>query len=174
MKVFDKSNYHIAATGFRGLTGHEFYSIIKIIRSDNINYESELNKLYEYCPATIDLDKYQQEHSCPMFCEECDCFLPDIDEIYCRKKRREQIEQSNNRKYPEYVDWRKKVFERDNYKCQKCGVRGGDLNAHHILSYKDHPSERINIQNGITLCEKCHKKQHSQDDKIYGNLKYER
>ena len=57
------------------------------------------------------------------------------------------------------------VFERDNYTCQKCGdSTGGNLNAHHILNYKDNPEVRYSIDNGITLCENCHKEFH----KTYG------
>ena len=64
-----------------------------------------------------------------------------------------------------YVRWYKKVFIRDNYTCKHCGKRGkGNLNAHHLESYSDNEELRYNIDNGITLCEKCHKNFH----KIYG------
>src|SRR5262249_39131272 len=32
----------------------------------------------------------------------------------------------------EYKEWRKKVFERDNYTCVACHLRGGELHADHI------------------------------------------
>lgn len=57
-------------------------------------------------------------------------------------------------------DWRIAVFERDDYTCQECGRRGGGkLNAHHILPYGDwkDPGFSLNIKNGITLCEDCHR-----------------
>lgn len=60
----------------------------------------------------------------------------------------------------EYRQWRTSVFERDNYTCQECGLRGVVLNAHHILplcDYRD-PDYSLNIDNGITLCEGCHNK----------------
>jgi len=56
----------------------------------------------------------------------------------------------------EYKDWKTAVFKRDNYTCQFCGVRGGKLNAHHILSFKDYPEYRFNVDNGITHCKECH------------------
>ena len=56
--------------------------------------------------------------------------------------------------------WRKSIFERDNYICQECGIRGGNLNVHHILPYRDwkEPEYSLNIDNGITLCVDCHRK----------------
>ena len=59
----------------------------------------------------------------------------------------------------DYKLWREAVFERDNYTCQKCGLRGseGYLTAHHIKSWISYPELRYEINNGITLCEDCHK-----------------
>lgn len=56
--------------------------------------------------------------------------------------------------------WRMFVFSRDDYTCQVCGARGGDLEAHHLESYADNKSARLDPENGVTLCEKCHKSFH--------------
>ena len=56
----------------------------------------------------------------------------------------------------EYKDWRTSVYERDDYTCQCCGSRGGELNAHHINQFADYPKLRYDINNGITLCVNCH------------------
>ena len=56
----------------------------------------------------------------------------------------------------EYRLWREAVFARDNWTCQECGKRGGNLNAHHIKSFADYHELRTSIENGMTLCERCH------------------
>ena len=69
---------------------------------------------------------------------------------------------NNYRRTPEYYRWRKAVYERDNYTCQKCGTRGGNLNAHHIKPFSKNKELRTDINNGITLCCKCHKEVHGE------------
>ena len=61
------------------------------------------------------------------------------------------------RKSPEYKLWRKSVFERDHYTCLICGEVGGVINAHHIRSWKDFPEERYEVNNGMTMCNSCHR-----------------
>lgn len=59
--------------------------------------------------------------------------------------------------------WRKTVFERDYWTCQKCGDnKGGNLNSHHIYNFTNCVELRISINNGITFCEKCHKEFHKR------------
>lgn len=56
----------------------------------------------------------------------------------------------------DYKNWRKNVFIRDSYTCQSCFVRGGKLRAHHILNFSEHIDKRHLLENGITMCSKCH------------------
>lgn len=85
------------------------------------------------------------------------------------------------RKGYKYVMWRQAVFIRDNFTCQHCGARGVYLHAHHIIPFNILLKEAakymplINlyeaallytplweITNGITLCKKCHRKEHNK------------
>ena len=70
-----------------------------------------------------------------------------------------------NRDYLEYTEWRSEVYKRDNYTCQKCGQRQGDINAHHLNSFHWDKEHRTDINNGVTLCASCHKLFHKE----YGN-----
>lgn len=54
----------------------------------------------------------------------------------------------------EYRDWRKAVYERDNYTCQACDKRGGSLEAHHIKSFALYPKLRTTVSNGQTIVRK--------------------
>ena len=58
----------------------------------------------------------------------------------------------------EYTQWRKAVFERDNYTCVWCGDNtGGNLNADHIKPWAYYLELRFDVDNGRTLCVPCHK-----------------
>lgn len=66
----------------------------------------------------------------------------------------------------EYKLFTKNVYERDNYTCKHCGdSTGGNLNAHHLNGYNWFLEGRFDVNNGITLCDLCHKEFH----KNYGN-----
>jgi 5-methylcytosine-specific restriction endonuclease McrA len=74
------------------------------------------------------------------------------------------------RQMPEYKQWRSDCFERDNWTCQTCNIRGVYLTVHHIKSFvsilKEYKlkstleaidcKELWDINNGVTLCENCH------------------
>lgn len=75
-------------------------------------------------------------------------------------KIKNRIDKDEERRSPEYSKWRKEVFIRDEYTCQNCKMVGGELNAHHIKPFSDFPELRYDVNNGITLCKKCHKEIH--------------
>ena len=62
------------------------------------------------------------------------------------------------RKSSKWAEWRKAVFERDNYTCQDCGQVGGILHPHHKKQVALHPELIYVVSNGETLCKDCHRK----------------
>lgn len=79
-----------------------------------------------------------------------------------------------------YIEWRTKVYVKDNYTCRSCGQRGGRLEADHfpMMFYKIMERYKItsvqqalncvafwDTSNGQTLCIKCHKVKTLEDMK---------
>lgn len=66
--------------------------------------------------------------------------------------------------------WAITVKDRDNYKCQYCGeFRKSILEAHHIIPISKDYTKALDLNNGITLCLRCHAKAH-ETDKTTSNL----
>jgi 5-methylcytosine-specific restriction endonuclease McrA len=55
-------------------------------------------------------------------------------------------------------NWAAAVILRDEF-CQECGA-DTNLQAHHIESWGSAPDKRYDLDNGITLCGKCHSRKH--------------
>jgi len=68
-----------------------------------------------------------------------------------------------------YKEWRRDVLKRDDFICQDCKKRGGELTAHHIERWSECPNQRYNIDNGVTLCYACHAERH-KGEKVYASL----
>ena len=60
-----------------------------------------------------------------------------------------------------YKEWRDEVKRKANYTCDCCGQWGGDLRSHHLNCFKDFPTQRLDITNGVCLCNHCHSEFHS-------------
>lgn len=91
----------------------------------------------------------------------------------------------------EYKNWRKMVYDRDNYTCQMCLSSNKYLNCHHIvtfsyiadtqslISYDDYLKCEFlwDIDNGITLCKDCHKSinnKEEENEKKFKDIIYEK
>ena len=70
-------------------------------------------------------------------------------------------ETARKRNNYKYRDWRKNILKRDSYKCTKCGCNI-KLNVHHIKEFSKYPKLRFDLNNGITLCNECHKNLHKR------------
>lgn len=72
----------------------------------------------------------------------------------------------------QYKEWRLTCYERDDYRCNSCGKKGGKLECHHIKAFSKildeyrissieeaiNCSELWDLNNGATLCRECHGK----------------
>lgn len=59
----------------------------------------------------------------------------------------------------------KAVYEKDNYKCVRCGCPHSGknkLHAHHVKPWAGNPDARFELENIITLCKECHNWVHSK------------
>ena len=106
--------------------------------------------------------------------EHCDAIskAKSLDKEKCQSPIKLLIRESRKNEH-----WKSKVFKRDNFICQNCREETRNLVAHHIKPFAVIIDELItekgiknlyekameylplwDIKNGITLCEKCHKK----------------
>ncbi len=88
-------------------------------------------------------------------------------------KDRTKLKKSENRKLNvAYIDWSKRVKVRDEYKCKlSCEECKGRLESHHILSWREYPEERYNIDNGITLCSFHHPRKYKEEKELASQFK---
>lgn len=138
---------------------HHFCSMECRAKSD----EKRVNINCDYCNKEINITQSMFDNNEHHFCSR-ECYF---------KWRSENLRGENNPSYKPnlteedrekrrniqgYRDFVKGVFERDNYTCQKCGDnKGGNLVAHHLNGYHWCKDERVDVNNGITLCTTCHK-----------------
>lgn len=63
-----------------------------------------------------------------------------------------------------YEIWRTMVYERDKYICRRCNdPKKYNLNAHHIIPVSLRIELMYDLDNGITLCEDCHREVHTKN-----------
>jgi len=62
---------------------------------------------------------------------------------------------------PEVRRWRDAVLMRNEHRCSDCGEES-NLHAHHIVRWADAPALRVVVENGRTLCRKCHEAVHAK------------
>tara|TARA_R110000803_G_C11840493_1_gene304519 strand:+ start:26 stop:679 length:654 start_codon:yes stop_codon:yes gene_type:complete len=67
-----------------------------------------------------------------------------------------------------FTKWAKAVKTRDSYTCVRCNTvaTGNYISAHHVMPKAFFPETALNIDNGVTLCNSCHKQIHADLDKL--------
>lgn len=127
-----------------------------------LSYPSRAEKVCIECKKTFSVRNYRKDTA--HFCSQD-----------CSHKHRNSGKYKADyaiRRYPIYQEWRISIFERDNYTCVTCDVRGGELHADHIKPFaiiiyenKLDTLEKMilckelwDTENGRTLCASCHRK----------------
>lgn len=130
--------------------------------NNNPNY-NRVEYRCDGCGKIIKVIPYKIKEQKYIFCSN-DCYKKNIGKFFSGDKNGNwnsgltKEERFKLRRYPEYYKWREAVYKRDDYTCQYCGDnKGGNLNAHHIYNYMEHPNLRLDLDNGVTLCNECHK-----------------
>lgn len=78
-------------------------------------------------------------------------------------KNRTHEKRCKERKTTKDHIWRSTIFARDNRTCCKCNKDKKErMVVHHINSYDIHKEERYDMNNGIVMCEDCHKDFHKE------------
>lgn len=139
---------------------------------NNYNFTS-IKYICDGCGKEILLNPYLTKTLKHNFCSK-ECYKNNIGKFYSGTNSNNwnhelsEEDRLDKRRYPKYYSWRSDVYERDNYTCQCCGNnKSGNLIAHHLNSYNWDKKHRTDINNGITLCRRCHSNFHKQYG--YGN-----
>ena len=129
-----------------------------IINQYIINQNKRINKIVNYC-ITNGFENFE------MVKNENERLKKENAKLRSENKRLEKENSKLSNRYKnnpkricsskEYKEFRKKVLERDNYKCVKCG-KTERLQVHHIKPRKDYPDLIMNFNNVQTLCLLCH------------------
>lgn len=145
------------------------YLIKKPLIRGNFNYQKKYIAYVELNDELISLNdyyfvKYKLNGFNDLFLKES-FFITNYESIPYLKKIKHYnfypyyfIPEENKSRVEGISKWTKDVIRRDGA-CVKCGSRHR-LEAHHINGYADYPHGRVDVNNGATLCHKCHKKYH--------------
>ena len=172
--IYDKLKNHYCSTDCMGKWKSEN---LAGENSHKYNKDCHIKCSCDYCGKEIEVTKHKYNKNKNHFCSQ-ECHYKWSSENLVGEKHHSynpnitDEERELGRRIEGYKDWRKEVFERDNYTCQCCGKRGnGELHAHHIYGYAEYTDLRTDVDNGVSLCEECHKRYHKQYGYTNNNYK---
>lgn len=120
---------------------------------------------YDCCHKPTKMDYYhyvKYNHDGKIYCQHCNSGILNSKENHPQyKKEKTDEDRLNGRRYKEYLEFVKKVLERDKYTCQCCNKKlSGNAEVHHLDGYNWCIEKRTDETNGITLCGDCHSNFH--------------
>lgn len=121
-------------------------------------------KLYHIKTSWTYYDKFNAHKYC--YCD-MECMSKHYAEIYSGENSPTWKGGKGHHYIGNFYHQRNKARNRDNYKCQLCGITedeyGQQMSVHHIILYRHfkNKDEANELNNLICLCEKCHRFVHS-------------
>lgn len=87
-----------------------------------------------------------------------------------KKQNKKTIYHNQNKPFYNSKEWkyvRSQIYERERGCCQKCGrfVFGKQAQVHHIVTIKKNPLLKLDPNNLMLLCPKCHMEEENKDSK---------
>lgn len=133
-------------------------------------YKGKIDKICCQCRGSFRVFLFLKNSAkyCSRQCRATAVGKSKIGELHPRWIRdRNNLKRHNRRNDSAYVDWRKNVWTRDKFKCRISNIScSGRMEAHHILSWKDYPELRYDINNGITLCHSHHPRKRAEEIRL--------
>ena len=153
----------------------------------------QIEKVCEICKIVFKVDPYRKDaKTCSIVCRKkyfaTEKFRESQSKIHREKITPKEVSLTKLmrliRKSYLYNIWRDKVHKKYNYTCQICGKRGGKLQADHnepyLLLFKKHNIDTYekaiacielwNVNNGKTLCVKCHRESDTYGSKVHNAI----
>lgn len=134
---------------------------------DDMGYHKMHDKIKIRCDKGHEYIAEFNSFKCGYRCRKCmfDKWIGEGNPRYNPNLSEEQREENKSRHSDyKYRRWFKSVFKRDRYTCCICGIKGKEMNAHHLNGFDKFKEDRLKVENGVTLCKECHMKFH----KAYG------
>ena len=172
IKYYESLGYEIPKKeNEKGKLIYDLNACIKVKVKDLPNRSSTLIKVQCDCCKKIKDIKYNHYTRCNhygiYYCPKCAPSILNSGENSGKwNPNLTDEERINRRRYPEYIEFIKKVLARDNYTCQLCGnPYDNNIEVHHLNGYNWCKNGRTDETNAITLCKNCHKNFHA----MYGS-----
>lgn len=140
--------------------------IIKAIRKEEKLPYKTFDKLFIFNAAT---GQIKDERGLTILPKGADTFISVLKgetDQYAYAKHTQPNIRADFRESPEYIETLKRVRARDGYRCRLCGRKittlpsdqeQEKLEVHHLYSYTDYISKRMDMDYMISLCSRCHK-----------------
>ncbi len=168
----------------------QYCSIVCFTPRRSENRKKRANYICEVCGKTFEAQTYRTARYCSKtcwqtrrkpkikICPNCHIAFDSHDKraIYCSAncvyqhkvgplspvwKGGASLARARARQGNDLANWRKSIYKRDKYTCQICG-NTGNIHAHHIKDYANHPALRLDVNNGLTVCIPCHETIHNK------------